>query len=191
VEPSGLVGDGDYLAVAFTCDADEHLDVARWIQSHCAVYFGNADLDRDNGLDGAAAWGPCPGGVGIDEGDPNLRCIHSQFDGFFHAVPLPGVVDHNDGFSVAFRCEDALDAPRAVGLASSVEVFLGWAEGRWRLSGDDSEWGDCPEAARDNEGSVRCVSSQGTQRFHRIDIPQVVGNGSLFSVMFRARPADP
>ena len=191
VEPSGWVGDGDYLAVAFTCDADALPGVAAWIQSHCAVYFGNADLDRDNDLEGADSWGPCPDGVGIDAGDPNLRCIHSQFDGFFHAVPLPGIVDHNDGFSVAFRCEDELDARRALGLASAVEVFLGWAEGRWRLSGDDAEWGDCPAATRDNEGSVRCVSSQGTQRFHRIDIPQVVGNGSLFSIMFRTRPDAP
>jgi len=191
VEPNGEVGDGDYLAVAFTCDSDDYPDVGRWIQSHCAVYFGHADNHFDDELEGAAEWGPCPQSSGIDAQEQNLRCIHSEFDGLFHAIPLVGRVDDNDGFSVAFRCRDETQPARASGLASSVEVFLGWAEARWRLSGNDQEWGNCPAEARDNDGFVRCVASQGTQRFHRIDIPQVVANGDIFSVMFRARPMAP
>ena len=188
VEPNGELGDGDYLAVAFTCEAEENPDVARWIQSHCAVYFGNADNNRDDLLEGAEAWGPCPRASGIDIADDNIRCVHSEFDGRFHAIPLRGRVDDNDGFSVAFQCHDDEAPERALGLASSVEVFLGWATGRWRLSGDDREWGDCPAQSLDNDGQVRCASSQGTQRFHRFDTPEFVGPNDLFSVMFRALP---
>jgi hypothetical protein len=108
-------------------------------------------------------------------------------------MPLRGDVDDNDGFSIAFRCIDDGEPERAAGLAGAVEVFLGWTESVARLGPNGNEWGSCPGEHRDNDGNVRCVSSQGTQRFHRMDLEDDADvNGSdLFSVMFRARPPAP
>jgi hypothetical protein len=190
---NGDVNGADHMSVAFTCQDAEIPGAARWIQAHCAVYLGNADNNNDDGMDGAENWGPCPAGRGVDPVDDEFRCTHSNFDGRFHGMPLRGDVDENDGFAIAFRCVDD-DAPeRAAGLASAVEVFLGWAESADRLGVDAREWGDCPAQLNDNDGRVRCASSQGTQRFHRFDLinPTDVNGDDRFSVMFRVRPPAP
>ena len=189
----GDVNSDDFMSVAFTCADAVAPEVARWIEGHCAVYLGNADNNADDGMDGVATWGPCPAQRGVDPNDDQFRCTHSNFDGRFHGMPLRGDVDDNDGFAIAFRCVDD-DAPeRAAGLAAAVEVFLGWAESVGWLGNDPLEWGDCPAQLTDNDGRVRCVSSRGSQQFHRFDIRDWsdVDGFDLFSIMFRVRPAAP
>jgi hypothetical protein len=186
---SGAFGDvnGDAaLAVRFVCSDESAPDLAAWVQTHCSVFLGYADVDQ--GPDDSETWGPCPGVAASY--DLPLPCVSTPASGAFHALRFTGDVDYNDDLGVAFRCVDDVQPARAAAVAASAEVFLALRRTLTILGDEkdgDAEWGLCPGQSRDNDGDERCIGTFGDQRFHRLDLAGDVDNLDVLGVGLRAR----
>ena len=178
----GDVDENDQFGIAFTCYDEERPGVASWIETHCAVFLGHADLNQ--GPDNVETWGPCPAVVAGDNGAQ--RCTSSGFDGRFRPMTMVGNVNDDDDFGVAFICRDESAQGRAAHVAASVEFFLGWEDLALIFNGNGS-WGDCPDESRDMRGSRRCIGTHGDERFHRLDIGGPVDGFDQFGISLRAR----
>ena len=183
---AGDVDGNDRLAVAFLCDDAAQPEVARWVETHCAVFLGYADNDR--GAENVAAWGACPPAINSDV--PGLRCTSSGFDRLFRKINLEGDVDGNDELAVAFMCRDDNQPTRAASVQRSVDVFLGWADvDRGPLTGSPT-WGACPALPAGDVNGLRCTSSRGDGLYHRLDLGGDVNADDDLGIALRARPAN-
>ena len=183
---AGDVDDNDRLAFAFLCDDGNNADLARWTETHCAVYLGYTDNDR--GPDNVAAWGACPPSINSD--NAGLRCTSSGYDRQFRKINLEGDVDGNDDFAVAFICRDDANPTRAASVQRSVDFFMGWADSNRGPDSGSQSWGPCPGAAAGQANGQRCTSSNGDGNYHRIDMSGDVGGDDDFGFALRARPAN-
>ncbi|MFN3200599.1 MAG: Ig-like domain-containing protein [Bradymonadia bacterium] len=163
--PLGGGSRGDSVSVAWTCEDAELPETAAWLQDHCAVYLGHADLWLGHWNEGLGDWETC-----FDQPTDNsgsIRCTSSGFDGQFRPFSLPGAVDDNDRFGIAFRCVDGDDPERAAAATSAVKVFLAFDhEGHANLNDGQNSWGDCPAVDVDEEGTTVCASSGADGLFH-------------------------
>ena len=184
LELTGDVDASDALTVTFTCTDPAHPEVARWIETHCAVFLGHADANQGGPLE-RNAWGVCPQEL-VGEQAPR-RCTSSGFDGRFRPMQLVGDVGEDDDLAIAFVCRDPDDPDRAAAVASSVEVLLAWSTGVTPHAGE-LVWGGCqvdPFERTFNTADARCDGSWGDQRFHRLDLGADVGEGHELGVALR------
>jgi hypothetical protein len=168
--PTGIdVNSNDQMGLRWTCDDDQLPQVANWVETHCAIYLGHADVN--GGENDPATWPPCPG---QDEGNAGAtRCTSSGRDGLWHALDLVGDVNQDDDFAIAFQCRDDADPDRADGASEAVQIVLGWARDQRRAPDDNSEtWAGCPDNRRTNGNGddTKCVSSNYDRKFHKIDM---------------------
>ncbi|MEL6181200.1 MAG: MopE-related protein, partial [Myxococcota bacterium] len=166
----GRVDSTDKMAVGLFCDDDTNPDLASYIQSHCALFFGQADINVGDGLNGGERWGACPQELrGTGDGGQAV-CTSTGFDGQFRAVNLIGLLGNDDSFAVAWKCFDNDDPNRAAALQTAASVFLGWADVNQGPSDGSPTWGPCPamdEGITNVNGLVRhCTSTQGDGNFH-------------------------
>ncbi len=183
IQTGGDVNGDDQFAPALICDDAANPALARYVQTHCALYWGHAD--REQGPDGSPSWGPCPGVLGGDNG--TLRCTSSGFDGNFRALVTTGDVNDDDDFGFAWICRDGADPGRAAGLQSAVQVFVGWADSERGPPDGSATWGPCPAQASGDLNNQRCTSTRGNGRFHRIRLGGDVNDDDQFGFALRAR----
>ncbi len=169
----GDVNDDDEVGLALRCDGGDRPDLNDYVQRHCAVFLGHADVSR--GVDTSNRWGPIPDALVGDDG--SLRGTSTGFDGRFRALRLVGDVDENDDWGVAWICRDPQDPARAAALQASAAVFMAWAD---RNSGPANRyaptWGPCPALPAGTSGPQRCTSSRGDGLFHRLDLNGIAGD---------------
>lgn len=187
VRLQGSVNDNDSLGVAFTCRDDAAPHLAAWVQQACRVWLAHADV-YGAPADGSDHWATCPDAEAPD-GYPT-RCVSSGGDGLFHPLHLTGVVDDNDAFGIAFRCDDPAEPAWAAAVTGAVEVFLAYdrpgAFG-WDRNGAES-WGGCPAESRSVDGDRRCAGSAGDGRFHTLPIPRDLGwEADVLGIALHAR----
>ncbi len=170
---AGDVDGNDELALWFQCDDAENPALARYVQTHCAVFLGHAD-NNAGAAEGSPTWGRCPADIRGDDGQ--LRCLSSGFDGRWWDHVLVGDVDDNDEFGVAWICRDPVDPARASGLQAAVEVFLGWADVNSGPADGSATWATCPGNSGGIVGRTGCTGTRGDGRFHRQDIFGIGGD---------------
>ncbi len=185
LDTNGDVDDNDRLAFGFLCDDGANAALARYVDSHCAVYLGYADVNR--GPDGTPSWGACPPAINSDV--PGLRCTSSGYDRLFRKINLEGNVNADDDLAVAFKCVDAADPGRAWSLQQSVSFYMGWADVDGGPGDGSPVWGVCPANAAGEAAGLRCTSTMGDGNFHRLDLGGDVNQDDDFGFALRARPA--
>ncbi|MCB9539801.1 MAG: hypothetical protein H6704_26620 [Myxococcales bacterium] len=191
IDMQGTVDGDDAWGLALTCEGSEDGLIDAWVQRHCRVYLGHANGDFDI-PPSQNTWGACPANPG-DDG--TFRCVATGGDGAWHPLRLPpdNRLNNSDTLAIAFRCEDPDDPGRSAAVQQSVEVWLGWAQGRGELAQpgvevfDGSErFGACPETFRVAHGNVRCVASGGDGRFHTIPLTDVeAGRRQVIGIALR------
>ncbi|MBH24020.1 MAG: hypothetical protein CMH57_06140 [Myxococcales bacterium] len=178
----GNVNDDDELAVALLCDDTSNPSLASYIDSHCALYIGQAD--RGLGTDSSPSWGDCPGATSDNEGD--VRCTSSGFDRRFRRMLMKGDVNDDDQLAVAWKCVDANDPARAAALQAAARVYLGWADREDGAPDGSATWGPCPTSESPTSGVRRCVSSRGDGLFHLLQLDGDVNDDDQLGWALRA-----
>ncbi|MEO1266519.1 MAG: putative metal-binding motif-containing protein [Myxococcota bacterium] len=183
LQVSGDVNRDDEFAIALLCDDNANPSLASYIETHCAVYLGQADEGR--GSDASPSWDGCPASTSDNEG--NVRCTSSGFDRRFRRMLMEGDVNSDDQMAIAWKCVDAGDPNRAAALQSAVDVFMGWADRREGPFDGSPTWGPCPSQASGTSDGQRCVSSRGDGLFHLMQLGGDVNEDDQFGWALRGR----
>ena len=182
LQTNGDVNEDDEFGVALLCDDASNSALATYIQSHCAVYWGQAD--EEQGLDDSPTWGPCPAAAVGVRGE--FACTSSGFDGRFRKVSLVGDINGDDSFGVAWICRDQENPARAAALQQSVAVFVGWADRESGPADGSARWGPCPGEPGGQVGAQRCTSTRGRGRFQLLRIDGDANDDDQFGFALRA-----
>ncbi len=191
VAPRGNLDGNDALGVRFDCADDGAPQVAAWIQSHCFVAIGQADVVGAAALQ-ALEPAACP--LADASRSSNPQCVRTGPDRRFHPLHLIGDVDGNDAIGVAFQCVDPEQPTRAGSVARSVNVVLGVQYQRWfglicrdPPRGAGPEWEDCAASGfADGASDFRCAGTRGDGRFHTVEFGRDVDECHVFSIALKA-----
>lgn len=177
------VGAGHQLVLALQCADEAAPDLAAYVQSHCAVFFGWDATGR--AMDGDASWSACPGSNSASGG--RYRCSSSNFDGRFLGLRIGEPLGGDDALGVAWLCRDQDDPQRAENLTASAQVFLGWADQNQGALDGGPTWGPCPEADEGERDGQHCVGTRGDGAFRVLRLGGDVGIDDNLGVALRAR----